>query len=62
MSAAQLAILLRAVHAYNDQYAANGNSCYWYVFVVMEIIRTVLKDSKQSYGAQMLREIRGGQN
>src|ERR1700733_7198429 len=40
MSAVQLAVLLRAVHAYNDQYTANGNSCYWYVFGVMEIIRT----------------------
>jgi hypothetical protein len=35
-----LAILLSAVHAYNDQYAANGNSCYWYVYTVMEVIRT----------------------
>ena len=40
MSAAQLAVLLSAVHAYNDQYAANGNSCYWYAYTVMEVIRT----------------------
>jgi len=40
MSAAQLATLLSAVHAYNDQYAANGNSCYWYTYTVMEVIRT----------------------
>jgi hypothetical protein len=40
MSAAQLAVLLMAVYACNDQYAANGNSCYWYMFAVMEIIRT----------------------
>jgi len=40
MSAAQLAVLLSAVHAYNDQYAANGDSCYWYVYTVMEVIRS----------------------
>jgi hypothetical protein len=39
MSAAQLAALLSAVHAYNDQYAANGNSCYWYAYTVMEVIQ-----------------------
>jgi hypothetical protein len=40
MSAAQLTVLLSAVHAYNDQYAANGNSCYWYAYTAMEVIRT----------------------
>src|ERR1700733_4770316 len=40
MSVAQLTVLLSAVHAYNDQYAANCNSCYWYAYTAMEIIRT----------------------
>ena len=40
MSVAQLAVLLSAIHAYNEWYAANSNSCYWYAYTVMEVICT----------------------
>ena len=43
MSAVQLAVLLSAVRAHSDQYAANGNFCYWCAHTVMEVISTKFK-------------------
>jgi hypothetical protein len=40
MSVAQLVALLGAVHAYNNQYPTNGNSCYWFAYTIMKVIHT----------------------
>jgi|SRR5882724_7959017 len=39
MSAAQLSILLRAIHEHSQFYHAKSNSCYWFAFTIMEVIR-----------------------
>jgi hypothetical protein len=39
MTVAQLAVLLRAIHDHSKNYTANSNSCYWYAFTVVEVIR-----------------------
>ena len=40
MTAAQVAVILKVTHTCGRQYAANDKSCYWYVFTIMEAIRT----------------------
>jgi hypothetical protein len=39
MSAGQLSVLLLTIHDHRDLYTIDGNSCYWYAFTVMEVIR-----------------------
>ena len=40
MTAAELSVILIAAHMSGGQYSANGNSCYWFAYNVMELIRT----------------------